>query len=65
MLNCKADDVDSKCKRLTNEGHPVAMPLEDHPWGDCGFSVIDTIGKAVYVYSERDLFDEFKQYFKR
>ncbi len=41
-----------------------AMPLEDHPWGDRGFSVIDPIGNSVYVYSDREPSDEFKQYYR-
>jgi len=62
MLNFKVDDVDTEHARLTNEGLQIAMPLEDHPWGDRGFSVIDPIGNSVYVYSDREPSDEFKQY---
>lgn len=62
MLNFKVDDVDSEYTRLTSEGLTVAMPLEDHPWGDRGFSVIDPIGNSVYIYSDREPSIEFKQY---
>lgn len=62
MLNFKVDDVDSEYTRLTSEGLTVAMPLEDHPWGDRGFSVIDPIGNTVYIYSDREPSNDFKQY---
>ena len=62
MLNFKVDDVDSEYSRLTKEQLEVAMPLEDHPWGDRGFSVIDPIGNTVYIYSDREPSKEFKPY---
>ena len=64
MLNFKVDDVDSEQTRLIGAGLQTAMPLEDHPWGDRGFSVIDPIGNSVYIYSDREPSDEFKQYYK-
>ncbi len=64
MLNFKVDDVDVEHNRLTDAGLQTAMPLEDHPWGDRGFSVIDPIGNSVYIYSDREPSDEFKQYYK-
>ena len=63
MLNFKVDDVDSEYARLSQSGLTVAMPLEDHPWGDRGFSVTDPIGNSVYIYSDRVPSDEFKQYY--
>ena len=63
MLNFKVDDVDQEHDRLKNEGLQVVTPLEDHPWGDRGFSVIDPIGTSVYIYSDREPSDEFKQYY--
>ena len=64
MLNFKVNDVDAEHLRLTEAGLQAAMPLEDHPWGDRGFSVLDPIGNFVYIYSDREPSDEFKQYFK-
>ena len=63
-LNFAVDDVDVEYKRLMVAGLSEAMPLEDHPWGDRGFSVIDPIGNSVYIYSDREPSEEFKQYFK-
>lgn len=62
MLNFKVDDVDREHARLVQEGLRIAMPLEDHPWGDRGFSVIDPIGNSLYVYSDREPSDEFRRY---
>ena len=62
MLNFKVDDVDAEHARLMDAGLQPAMPLEDHPRGDRGFSVLDPIGNAVYVYSDREPSEEFKQY---
>ena len=63
-LNFRVDDVDAEHARLTEAGLGTAMPLEDHPWGDRGFSVIDPIGNSVYIYSDRKPSDEFRQYYK-
>ena len=64
MLNFNVEDVDTEHARLTEAGLHTVMPLEDHPWGDRGFSILDPIGNSVYVYSDREPTDEFKQYFK-
>jgi uncharacterized glyoxalase superfamily protein PhnB len=64
MLNFKVDDVDTEHTRLMAAGLQAAMPLENHPWGDRGFSVIDPIGNSVYIYSDREPSEEFKPYFK-
>lgn len=64
MLNFKVEDVDAEHARLTAAGLQTAMPLEDHPWGDRGFSIIDPIGNSVYIYADREPADEFKQYYK-
>ncbi|HAD10430.1 MAG TPA: glyoxalase [Porticoccaceae bacterium] len=61
-LNFKVHDVDAEHARLTREGLEMAMPLEDHPWGDRGFSIKDPIGNSIYIYSDREPSGEFKQY---
>lgn len=61
-LNFKVDDVDAEYQKLLDAGLPIEMPLEDHPWGDRGFSTVDPIGISLYIYSERELSEEFKQY---
>ena len=64
MLNFNVKSVDAEHERLVKAGVQIAMPIEDHPWGDRGFSVIDPIGNSVYIYSDREPSDEFKQYYK-
>jgi uncharacterized glyoxalase superfamily protein PhnB len=38
------------------------MPLEDHPWGDRGFSIVDPIGTSIYIYADREPSEEYKKY---
>jgi uncharacterized glyoxalase superfamily protein PhnB len=64
MYNFLVDDVDAEYKRLTDAGLCVVVPLEDHPWGDKGFAIQDPNGISLYIYSEREPNEEFKQYFK-
>lgn len=63
-LNFKVDDVDAEYARLAEAGLKSVMPLEDHPWGDRGFSVGDPIGNSIYIYSEREPSEEFIRYYK-
>ena len=63
-LNFMVNNVDAECERLLEAGLKTVMPLEDHPWGDRGFSVTDPIGTSIYIYSEREPSEEFRQYYK-
>lgn len=62
-INIKVDDVDKEYRTLMDTGLQAGMPLEDHPWGDRGFSVSDPIGNSVYIYSDREPSEEFKPYY--
>ena len=64
MYNFAVENVDQVHETLTNAGLVVIVPLEDHPWGDRGFAIQDPNGISLYIYSEREPSDEFKQYFK-
>ena len=64
MYNFLVADVDAEYKRLAGEGLVPVMPIEDHPWGDRGFSVLDPNGVTPYIYSDREPAEEFRQYFK-
>ena len=64
MYNFAVEDVDQEFRALTEAGLGVIMPLEDHPWGDRGFAIQDPNGISLYVYSDREPSEEFKQYFK-
>lgn len=62
--NFLVDDVDKEHDRLRNEGLESVMSLEDHPWGDRGFAIQDPNGIILYIFSEIELSEEFKQYRK-
>jgi uncharacterized glyoxalase superfamily protein PhnB len=64
MYNFEVDDVDEEYHALTNAGLIVVMPLENHPWGDRGFAIKDPNDITLYIYSNREPSEEFKQYFK-
>lgn len=62
--NFEVDDVDAEYERLTQLGNVAVMPLGDHPWGDRGFAILDPNGIMLYIYSNKEPSEEFKQYFK-
>ncbi len=62
--NISVADVDAEYKRLAAEGVTPVMPIEDHPWGDRGFAILDPNGVMLYLYSDRKPTEEFKPYFK-
>lgn len=63
MYNFTVDDVDREYERLTAAGLEAVVPLEDHPWGDRGFAILDPNGISLYIYSQREPSEEFKQFF--
>lgn len=65
MYSFAVGDVDAEHKRLADAGLDVIVPLEDHPWGDRGFAIQDLNGISLYIYSDREPSDEFKQYHKK
>lgn len=64
MYNIEVEDVDTVYKKLTDEGLAATVPLEGHPWGDRGFAVQDPNGISLYIYTEKEPTEEFKQYYK-
>lgn len=61
-LNLLVANADNVHTRLTEEGLKPLIPLEDHPWGDRGFGVVDPAGVVVYCYHDIEPSAEFKQY---
>lgn len=53
ILNLRVDQVDALHARLTRAALPMGLPLEDHPWGDRGFSTFDPSGLELYCYTPR------------
>ncbi len=64
MYNFLVENVDQEYQNLTDSGLIVIVPIEDHPWGDRGFAIQDPNGISLYIHSEREPGEEFKQYFK-
>ncbi|SHH54190.1 VOC family protein [Marivita hallyeonensis] len=61
-VNLTFPNVDAVHAELTNRGAVPVMPLEDHPWGDRGFAVVDPLGTMVYCLTPIEAADEFKAY---
>ena len=62
MLNLTFPNVDAIHTELSGQGIVPAMPLEDHPWGDRGFAVLDPLGTMVYCLTPIEATDEFKAF---
>ena len=45
-------DPDAEHNRLTGEGLSVVRPLQDNPWGDRSFVVVDPVGVMLYIYKD-------------
>jgi len=64
VLNLRVSNADAAHERLTRAGLEPVVPLEDHPWGDRGFGVMDPCGMQVYCYHDIEPAESFRQYFK-
>lgn len=59
-LNLMTEDVDTCYERLKQTGISFVEEITDHEWGDRAFSMKDPIGNLVYIYSERELDEKYK-----
>ena len=64
VYNIEVADVDSEHERLIRKGLLPITLLEDHPWGDRGFVVLDPNGISIYIYSIREPKEAYKAFFK-
>ena len=62
FLNLLVEDADELHSELTEAGLTPMMPLEDHPWGDRGFGLLDPSGVIVYCYHPIAPSAEFEEY---
>lgn len=62
VLNLAFEDVDAVHTAISAQGVEPVMPLEDHPWGDRGFAIMDPAGQMVYCFTPIEPSAEFKQY---
>ena len=60
-LNLSVNDVDYEYERFKQAGFSFLEDIEDHDWGDRGFSISDPIGNLVYIYSEREISEKYKE----
>lgn len=63
-LNLLYDEADAVYRRLSAAGLEAVFPLDDHPWGDRGFAVLDPLGTAVYCHHAIEPSAEFKGFYK-
>lgn len=63
-LNLRVDDVDAAHAVPRRADIPIVIPLEDHPWGDRGFGVVDPSGVVVYCFKPIAPSAEFAPSFK-
>ncbi|MFT3993567.1 MAG: hypothetical protein QM660_04620 [Dysgonomonas sp.] len=63
-LNINVINVDEQYARLQNMGLTLS-PIEDQPWGDRSFRTIDPLGTILYIYSDREPSDEYKNAYKK
>lgn len=57
-------DVDAEHERVQAAGLPVVRPLQDNPWGDRSFMVVDPAGIPLWIYKRIPPSAEFKPHFK-
>ncbi|WP_142849146.1 VOC family protein [Telmatospirillum sp. J64-1] len=62
-FNIRVDDVDEEYRRLVAAEVTVLLPLEDHDWGDRGFTIADPNGVALYFYTPISPEDQFHMLF--
>ncbi len=64
VFNIRVQDVDDTHQRFVSKGMAITRPLQNNPWGDRSFSIIDPNGVTVYIYSEIPAEKEFQDAFK-
>lgn len=55
---------DAEHDRLVSKGIEIGMPLDDYPWGDRAFTIVDPTGVHVYLYCQGKPSDEFASFIK-
>lgn len=59
-LNLKTENVDACYEQIKNAGIPFEEDITNHEWGDRAFSIKDPIGVKLYIYSDREIADSYK-----
>lgn len=63
-LNLMVDDVDAEYEKLKETDINIVVSIANQPWGDRSFRVVDPIGNILYIYSNREPEEEYKQAIK-
>jgi len=58
-------ELDAEYERLAEAGLTIAMPPEDHKWGDRGFTVEDPIGTTLYIYTDIPISEKYADAVKK
>ncbi len=59
-FNISVEDVDKEYSECADTGAEIVSHIEDNPWGDRSFVMLDPIKIRLYVYSDRVPSEEFK-----
>lgn len=62
FLNLLVDNADKVHAKVAEAGLSAIVQLEDHPWGDRGFGLLDPSGVVVYCYHSIEPDEAFKKY---
>ena len=63
-LCLEVESPDAEHDRLRSKGIKAGMPLEDYPWGDRAFTVLDPTGVQIYLFKPGKPTPEFAKYIK-
>lgn len=50
FFNLAVESADIAHANIIEAGISITIPIEDHPWGDRGFGLLDPSGLVVYCY---------------
>lgn len=59
-LNLMVDDIDAEYEKMKKTDIFIKDDIEDHEWGDRSFTVTDPLGNVLYIYSPREITEQYK-----
>lgn len=60
-FNFRVDDVDFEHERIVAAGLEIVSPIEDHPWGDRAFAILDPNWILLYIHTETEPSEEYRK----
>ncbi|WP_321479655.1 VOC family protein [uncultured Bacteroides sp.] len=64
-LNIETSNVDLCYAEIKQSEVLIVDEIADHEWGDRSFCIKDPIGNLLYIYSEREISDKYKDAIKK